>query len=68
MHERTVQDMITSKSVLQVVCRRCRHGALLFPWKLIEVAGEMATIAEVSERLRCSKCSSFSCSVYEAAR
>ena len=68
MHERTIQDMIASKSVLQVVCRRCRHGALLFPWKLAEAAGETATIAEVSERLRCSKCNNAAVNVYEAAR
>jgi hypothetical protein len=46
-----VQDLIASKAVLQVVCRRYKHGALLFPRVLIEVAGENCTIAEISKRL-----------------
>jgi hypothetical protein len=68
MRELTVRDLIASKAVLQVVCRRCKHGALLFPRELIEVAGENSSVAEISKRLRCSKCKSAHVSVYAAAR
>jgi hypothetical protein len=68
MREPTVQDLITSKAVLRVVCRRCKHGALLFPRELIEVAGENCSIADISKHLRCSKCKSAHVGVYAAAR
>ena len=57
-----------AKASLQCVCRRCRHGALLFSMTLGEEHGWQLTLDEIARRLRCSKCQSGHVNVYEAAR
>jgi hypothetical protein len=67
--QRTLQDLINAKACLQIVCRRCRHAALIFPMDLIGPdIGWDATVAEVSKKVRCSKCGAKTANVYEAAR
>jgi hypothetical protein len=65
---RTLRDLIRAKACLQCVCRRCRHGALLFPMALGEDNGWHLTVDEIAPRLRCSKCFSAHVNVYEAQR
>ena len=65
---RTLHDLMRAKACIECVCRRCRHGALLFPMTLAEEHGWQLTVEEITQRLRCSKCQSAHVCVYEAAR
>ena len=57
-----------AKACLRCICRRCRHGALLFPMTLGEEYGWDRPLTEITRRLRCSKCQSSHVDAYEAAR
>lgn len=65
---RTLHDLMRAKACLQCICRRCRHGALLFPMTLGEEHDWHLTLDEIARRLRCSKCFSAHVNVYEAVR
>ena len=66
--ETTLEQLALSRAVLQIVCRRCRHGAVKFPMELIPRAGRYCKVAEIAPKLRCSKCNSREVNVYEARR
>jgi hypothetical protein len=65
---RTLHELLRMKGCLRCICRRCRHGALLFPMTIGEEHGWHLTVHEISRRLRCSRCQSSSVNVYEALR
>ena len=66
--EMTLDELAASRAVLQIVCRRCRHGAIKFPMELAPRVGWASKIAEIAPKLRCSKCNSREVNVYEARR
>lgn len=66
--ETTLEQLALSRAVLQIVSRRCRHGAIKFPTELSPRAGWGSKVAEMAAKLRCSKCNSREVNVYEARR
>ena len=66
--ETTLEQLALSRAVLQIVCRRCRHGAIKFPMELAPRVGWPCKVAEIAAKLRCSKCNSREVNVYEARR
>jgi hypothetical protein len=68
MFERTLRELLHARTVYQVVCQRCRHGAVLYPMDLAQTLGWDCTGDELTKHLRCSKCSSRTVNLYEASR
>ena len=66
--ETTLEQLALIRAVLQIVCRRCRHGAIKFPMELAPRVGWASKVAEIAPKLRCSKCNSREVNVYEARR
>ena len=65
---RILHDLMRAKAGLRCICRRCRHGALLFAMTLGEEHGWDRPLAEITRCPRCSKCQSSHVDAYEAAR
>jgi hypothetical protein len=68
MSETTLKHLALSRAVIQIVCRRCRHGAIKFPMELAPLVGWSCKVSEIAPKLRCSKCNSRQVNVYEARR
>ncbi len=51
-----VADLAASRIALVVVCKRCRHEAVLFPHRLVELGADRLAVAELPRRLRCREC------------
>lgn len=68
MSDTNLEQLAHSRAVLQIVCRRCRHGAIKFPIELIPRAGKYCKVGEIAAKLRCSRCNSREVNVYEARR
>ena len=66
--ETTLEQLALCRAVIQIVCRRCRHGAIKFPMELAPRVGWACKVAEIAAKLRCSKCNSREVNVYEARR
>ena len=64
----TLHDLIAAKAVLQVVCQRCRHQALIYPFELGRTVGWNTPLDDLICRLRCSACDHALATVYEATR
>ena len=62
---RTLHDLIQTKAVLQVVCQRCRHEALIYPFELGRTVGWNTPVDDLICRLRCSACGYDLATVYE---
>lgn len=48
-----VADLAASRVALVVVCKRCRHEAVLFPHRLVELGADRLAVADLPRRLRC---------------
>ena len=46
--ETTLEQLALSRAVLQIVSRRCRHGAIKFPTELSPRAGWGSKVGEVA--------------------
>jgi hypothetical protein len=68
MSETTLEQIALSRAVLQIVCRRCRHGVIKFPMELAPKVGWECKVGEIAPQLRCSKCNSREVNVYTARR
>ena len=66
--ETTLQQLALIRAVIQIVCRRCRHGAIKFAMELAPRVGWSCKVGEIATKLRCSKCNSREVNVYEARR
>lgn len=51
-NETTLQELALSRAALQIVCRRCRHGALKFPMELAPRVGWTSKVAQVARHHR----------------
>ena len=68
MSQTTLEHLALNRAVIQIVCRRCRHGAIKFPMELATRVGWACKVAQIAPKLRCSKCNSREVNVYEARR
>ena len=66
--EKTLEQLAASRAVIQILCRRCRHGAIKFPMELAPRVGWACKVAQIAPKLRCSKCNSRQVNVDEACR
>ena len=57
-----------AKTVLIIVCRRCKHESVLYPLELITRFGEDYLAFNLRPRLRCSACRYRDPNIHEAAR
>ena len=65
---RTLHDLIHAKAVLQVVCQRCRHQKLVYPFSLGRSVEWNTPMDDFVSRFRCSQCGSDLVTVHEATR
>ena len=66
--EKTLEQLAASRAVIQILCRRCRHGAIKFPMELAPRVGGACRVEEIASKLHCSTCKSREVNVYEARR
>jgi hypothetical protein len=67
--QRTLSDLIASKSALVAICQRCKHRRLLFPPVLASHLGEKVLVANLSHHLRCAECKRHgTAKLYESSR
>ena len=66
--ETTLEQLAASRAVIQILCRRCRHGAIKCPMELAPGVGWTCKVAQIAPKLRCSKCNSRQVNVDEACR
>ena len=59
---------VNSKTVLIIVCRRCKHESTLYPLDLIPRFGEDYLAINLRPRLRCGACRYRDANIHEAAR
>jgi hypothetical protein len=66
---KTLGDLISRKTALIAICRRCKHRRLLFPAKLAGELGEGTKVVDVQKRLRCGNCHGYgTANLHESSR
>jgi hypothetical protein len=55
---RRLSELVAARVALVVVCKRCRHEAVLFPNRLAEQHGSAAVVSTLAARMRCGACKS----------
>ena len=53
---RTLADCAEWKCALNITCRRCRHGTVVYLPALIEKYGPTAELADLTPKFICSEC------------
>jgi hypothetical protein len=53
---RRLGDLVAARVALVVVCKSCRHEAVLFPNRLAEQYGSAVLVSMLAARLRCAEC------------
>ena len=65
---RSLAQLVMAKTVLIIVCRRCKHESTLYPLDLIPRFGDDYLAVNLRPRLRCSACRYRDANIHEAAR
>jgi hypothetical protein len=66
---KTLGDLISRKTALIAICRRCKHRRLLFPAKLAGELGKGTKVVDVEKRLRCGNCRGYGmANLHESSR
>lgn len=66
---RSLAQLVIAKTVLVVVCRRCKHETVLYPIDFIPRFGRDYLAINLRTRLRCSSCRGYgTANLHEASR
>jgi hypothetical protein len=66
---RTLGDLISRKTALIAICRKCKHRRLLYPAALAVQLGETFNVVDVQPRLRCGGCGRYAtANLHETSR
>jgi hypothetical protein len=62
-------DLVSRKTALIAICRRCKHRRLLLPTKLAMELGSETKVVDVQKRLRCGNCRGYGiANLHESSR